>query len=322
MNELYSESAVVQENLLPFIMQYDSSEGQDGFEVWYGQHKEEIASEMLKSGGVLIQGLGIQDLEQFEKLVDVLTKNTLTYVDGNSPRSKLSSKVYTSTEYDKNFHITMHNELSYSHQWPSKIYFSCVKAASKGGETPIADGRKVLEVMNPELVEMIKTKKIKYYRNLHGGGGIGPSWQETFETEDKEEVAKFCQGTKSELEWKADGGLRIIQHHDGIITHPVTGEEVWFNQIDQFHPSHLDTEIYETLMMMYGDDPKELPMYVSFGDDAEITEAMVAEITRSIEEVNTYRSWNEGELLLLDNVLTMHGRAPYEGERRVLVSMS
>jgi alpha-ketoglutarate-dependent taurine dioxygenase len=32
--------------------------------------------------------------------------------------------------------------------------------------------------------------------------------------------------------------------------------------------------------------------------------------------------WSAGDVLILDNMLMMHGRQPYEGERRVLVAMA
>ncbi|WP_281425855.1 TauD/TfdA family dioxygenase [Polymorphospora rubra] len=33
-------------------------------------------------------------------------------------------------------------------------------------------------------------------------------------------------------------------------------------------------------------------------------------------------TWRAGDLLLIDNVLTAHGRRSFEGTRRVLVAMS
>ncbi|CAL9395764.1 hypothetical protein SUDANB6_01355 [Streptomyces sp. enrichment culture] len=31
--------------------------------------------------------------------------------------------------------------------------------------------------------------------------------------------------------------------------------------------------------------------------------------------------WREGDILVIDNVLTAHGRRPFEGTRRILVAM-
>lgn len=64
------------------------------------------------------------------------------------------------------------------------------------------------------------------------------------------------------------------------------------------------------------------PMCVSFGDGSKISKAVVEEILRTTDQVAVALPWKKGDLLMLDNVLTCHGRKPYKGDRKVLVSMS
>lgn len=312
----------IKKDEFPVRIEFENTVSVEDYIQWYQSNKEMLSSYMLEKGGVLINGIDITSLEKFTTVMDATTEKFLDYVDGNSPRTKLSGKVYTSTEYDKKFSITLHNELSYSHRYPSNIYFCCIIAAPVGGETPIADCREVLKAMDPELVKAVKERKVKYIRNLHGGKGMGPSWQDTFETTDKDAVEKFCKETQTEFEWKADGGIKLIQLRDGVISHPVTGEEVWFNQIDQFHPSHLDPDIYEIMMVLYAGKEDELPMNVTFGDDTPVTAEMVKLIGATVDNTAVAKRWQQGDLLLLDNILVSHGRKPYEGDRKVLVSMS
>jgi hypothetical protein len=309
------------EDLFPTTVVFQDKSAIPDFIRWYKENEAELQKILLRSGAILFRGVNIETVVDFEGVMDSISTKFMAYIDGNSPRTKLSSKVYTSTEYDPNHSITMHNELSYSYAWPAKIYFCCITPAASGGETPIADCRKVLAHMNPDLVEEIERKKIVYIRNLNNGGmGFGPSWQDTFETQDKSEVDAFCKKASIQLQWKADGSLKLIQPSQGIIKHPVTGEKVWFNQIDQFHPSHLNAEIYETLMLMYNDEG-ELPMYVTFGDGSKVTEGMVKEIHKTMEQVAVANPWKKGDLIMLDNVLTCHGRRPFKGDRKIVVSM-
>nr|BFF38234.1 hypothetical protein BACY1_00390 [Tenacibaculum mesophilum] len=113
----------------------------------------------------------------------------------------------------------------------------------------------------------------------------------------------------------------MYQNSKGIINHHITGEKVWFNQIDQFHPSHLGEDIFETLNLIC-ESPEEFPMYVTFGDGSEIPSSTVAEIMETIEKVTEYPVWDKGELLVVDNELVCHGRNSFEGDRLVLVAMS
>ena len=287
---------------------------------WYLGSQPILEDILLDKGAILFRGLAIASAPDFEALIAGIVPASLGYKDGNSPRTRLSSRVYTSTEYDASEAITMHNELSYSARWPSRVFFNCQIPASEGGETPIADSRLILKLMPPGIVEEISRRRIRYIRNLHGGQGVGPSWQYTFETEDREEVMRFCRENGTEYEWKEDGGLRLIQYSDGIIAHPRTGEEVWFNQVDQFHPSQLSREVYETLMLLY-EEELDLPMYVTYGDGTTIPEDFITTIRQTTDGLAAASPWEKGDLLMLDNVLCCHGRKPYKGERKILVSM-
>lgn len=313
--------ATIVADQFPVMVSFDEQCSLDDLINYYQEHQSELEKLLLKFGTVVFRQTAISSKEDFEYVMDRISEEFMAYVDGNSPRTKLSGKVYTSTEYDPASHITLHNELSYSAKWPSRLFFTCTLPSETGGETPLADCRQVLEAMDPDLIEEIESKGITYIRNLHGGSGMGPSWQDTFETEDKAVVEEYCKATGVDTQWSEDGSLRLIQESKGIISHPKTGEKVWFNQIDQFHPSHLDPEVYETLMMIYQNE-EELPMFVRFGDGSPISEDKVKHILERIETVVVARPWEKGDLAMIDNVLVAHGRRPFTGKRQVLVSMA
>jgi alpha-ketoglutarate-dependent taurine dioxygenase len=288
---------------------------------YYRENTAYIESSLLQYGAVKFSGVQIASLEDFQYIVDSVSSRFLPYVDGNSPRIKLSGNVYTSTEYDHTQKITMHNELSYSAKWPNKLFFSCLVPAGTGGETLLADSRKIFKIMDRAIVGEVRKRGITYIRNLHGGDGMGPSWQDTFETDDKHQLETYCRSYSIGLEWRENNCVRLIQPAKGIGRHRQTGEELWFNQIDQFHPVQLGEDIYEGLMAVY-EDPADFPMYVRFGDGGEISGDFVREILSTIEKVTIAPVWQKNEFLLIDNELVCHGRNPYSGARKVLVSMS
>lgn len=288
---------------------------------YYLDNKIEIEKQLSRAGAVKFQNVSISSLQDFQDIVNAISNKFLSYVDGNSPRTKLTNNVYTSTEYDNTQKITMHNELSYSARWPNKLFFSCLTPSETGGETLLADSREIVKLMNPEIVDEIQKKGITYIRNLHGGSGMGPSWQDTFETTDEAQVESYCQAYDINYQWHEDGNLRLLQPSKGIINHRITDELVWFNQIDQFHPVHLGEEIYEVMQSTY-DSIEDFPMSVRFGDGTKIEEDLVHEILNTIEQVTIAPVWNRNELLIVDNELVSHGRNSFSGERKVLVSMS
>lgn len=306
-------------NELPLTIRLNDI-SRDAFVTWYHEHKADLEEKLINNGAIKFAGVSIDSLGDFQQIVDSISSRFFNYVDGNSPRLKLSGNVYTSTEYDKRQKITMHNELSYSAKWPNKLFFCCIQPAETGGETLIADSRAILQRMNKSIVSEIEQKGIVYIRNLHGGVGVGPSWQDTFETNDNKVLEDYCKASAIEFEWSENDNLRLKQRSKGIHEHRITREKLWFNQIDQFHPVHLGEDLYAELLTIYS--PDEFPMYVTFGDGSLIDESMVKEILSTIEQVTIAPVWNKNELLIIDNELFSHGRNPYTGERKVLVAMS
>lgn len=310
----------VVESELPFMVELGEMSVSE-FVTYFLEHRQEINRKLITAGAIKFEGVQMDSVDDFQRIVDSVSGKSLNYVDGNSPRTKLTGNVYTSTEYDQSQKITMHNELSYSKRWPNKLFFSCLQPAESGGETLLADSREILDRMDPAIVREIEEKNITYIRNLHSGLGIGPSWQLTFETEHKADVEKYCKALGIDFEWRLNDELRLFQPSRGIIRHRETKEKVWFNQMDQFHPAQLGEEVYEAMAAMYN-DPEDFPMFVKFGNGDEVPEGMVKEILDTIEQVTLALKWKRNQFLMVDNELICHGRNPYTGIRKVLVAMS
>ena len=289
---------------------------------WYQDNKEMISQEMLKSGAILFKGANINTVAKFEEFTGSIASKFRNYLDGNYPRKNLKGHVYISTEYDANYDITMHNELSYSYKWPSMLFLACVIPPGSGGETPLVDSRRIIDVMNPDILKEFERRKIRYIRNLHGGEGMGPSWQETFSTESRTEVETHCENIDIKYTWKDNGGLRLENIRPATRLHPVTGEKVWFNQVDQYHPSHFPKDVYETLILLAEDNEENLPLYVSYGDGGKIPETVIREVIDTINTIVVVRPWNEGDFVMVDNMLAAHGRKAYTGDRKIIVAMA
>jgi alpha-ketoglutarate-dependent taurine dioxygenase len=264
----------------------------------------------------------VSDTADFDRFVRRAGGAPLDYVDGTTPRKKLADGVYTSTEFPARYPISMHNELSYSERWPARLFFACAVASETGGETPLADSRAILRSLDPAVADEFRRRQVRYIRNLHGGRGFGLSWQTAFETQDRERVEEILRGANGTHEWTDQGGLRLSHVRPAVAAHPTTGEAVWFNQAEQFHPSAQAREVYQSMMAIYKGREDLLPQNACFGDGAPFDAEMLDEVRRTYERERVLFPWQVGDLVMIDNVLACHGRMPYTGARKILAAMT
>jgi hypothetical protein len=102
--------------------------------------------------------------------------------------------------------------------------------------------------------------------------------------------------------------------------HPRNGELVWFNHVAFFHVSTLEQNIREGLLATMSE--KDLPANTYYGDGSLIESSVLNEIREAYRKETISFTWEKGDILLLDNMLMAHSRAPYRGQRKILVAMS
>jgi alpha-ketoglutarate-dependent taurine dioxygenase len=284
---------------------------------WASSNREFIQTHLLKHGGILFRNFNIFSPELFEQFVIASSAGLLSYKERSSPRTQISNNIYTSTDYPADQSIFLHNENSYQHTWPLKIFFFCLTPAIQGGETPIADCRKVLDRIDPKIRQRFIEKGWMLVRNFRDG--LSLTWQSVFQTENKDVVENYCRGAGIETRWRGDG-LQTRQARQAVSRHPVTGEMVWFNHAAFFHISTLEPSAQEVLLAGSGEE--ELPNNTYYGDGSPIEISVLEEIREAYRREAVSFSWQEGDLLMLDNMLVAHGRNPYVGRRKILVAMA
>lgn len=280
--------------------------------------RECVSVHLQTTGGVLFRGFPVTSATDFEALVKMATPTLVSYEFGSTPRSQVHNQIYTSTEYPPHQHIPLHNEQAYTTEWPMKIWFYCAQSAEEGGYTPIADSREVFSRIPSRIRDRFVQKKVRYVRNY--GNGLDVPWQKVFNTTDRAVVERYCRLADIACEWKSDGELRTTQVCQAVAAHPRTGETVWFNQAHLFHVTNLEPAVREALLAVVSE--KDLPRQTYYGDGTPIEASVLDEIREVYQSVAVQFAWEEGDVLMLDNMLVAHGRSPFKGPRKILVAMA
>lgn len=310
---------LVDGSLLPLVVNGDAKATPGVLANWAAGNRVQLDDWLHRAGGVLFRGFGLKSAEDFRDVAEAIRPELKAYVGGDSPRSRVADGVYTSTEFPPHLEIGLHNELSYSTWWPERVFFFCREPAVMGGETHIADGRRVLAELDQAVRERFADKGVLYIQHLHdsdGPPGPGKSWQETFETNDPQAVEAHARDGGMDLEW-TESGLRTSIRRFGVIEHSETGEMAWFNQADLWHASMGGAEIWDANS---GDQHPH--HHARYGDGSDIPIADLDAVRAAYRASEVVYPWEAGDVLMLDNRLAMHGRKPFEGKRSVLVTMA
>lgn len=284
---------------------------------WARNNPEFIERSLSEYGGVLFRGFDVNTQDGFQQFLGAISLELMKYAEGATPRTDLGGRIYTSTEYPAEQTIALHNELTYVKTWPMKILFCCLQPAERGGETPIADVRRVLKRISPAVVERFRRKGWMLVRN--SGEGLSLPWQATYHAASRADVENYCRGAGIEFEWRDGDRLRTRQVRPALARHPRTGELVWFNHVAFWHVSSLDARAREAMLDVFA--VEDLPYNTYYGDGSPIEDSVVEELRAAYDAETVAPPWRKGDVLMLDNMLVAHGRRPYAGARRILAAM-
>lgn len=284
---------------------------------WLSDHRDQVEAELFRHAAVLFRGFDVKSVTAFEECAKAISRELFADY-GDLPPEPGGGGAYKSTPYPADETILFHNEGSHTPRWPMKQWFCCMHPPVSGGETPVADCRKVFQSLDGDVVEAFRRKHLMYVRNFTPG--LDVAWQAFFKTEKKSDVEKYCRNQGIDFEWKNDYELRTRHVCPAFARHPHTGEAVFFNQVLLHHISCAPAELRESLLDLYAEE--DLPRNVHYGDGTPIEGDVIEQIREAYWRNAAVFPWQTGDILMLDNMLAAHARNPYQGPRRIIVAMA
>jgi len=288
---------------------------------WVSAHRDELRADLHRYGALLLRSPGKPSYGKpsFDAIVAALSEELVDYRGGAAIRSRVDRTTYTASEYPNDLDIRQHSEFCYSHDWPMLLFFYCDVAPWDRGQTPLTDNRRLMREIPQDIRSEFARRGLLYVR----GYGYNRTWQRSYETGSREEVEAICAAEGRRVEWIGGDQLRTYEERPAIARHPVTGEEVWFNYAHGFHISRMDAGIRAALSTSSADTDDQLwPNNVYWGDGSEIDPATISVVNDVVEACTVQFDWQEGDTLIVDNMLCAHGRRPYTGPRRILLKMA
>jgi alpha-ketoglutarate-dependent taurine dioxygenase len=299
---------------------------------WSRRHAAQIERAMASWGAVLLRGFAIRDTAEFEQVCELFPAFEMGYEGGATARAPIgtSSRVFEATRVPPTVWIMLHQEMAYLRRYPAKLAFFCRVPAQSGGETILGDMRRFTAALPPRLVAELADKGVRYRRNFRGpdseDGRSDPvfnhrSWVDAFYTDDRGQVEAECRARGLDFEWLADGSITTWNTLPGLARHGLDGDTLYFNQLHSQtpHPRWMG-DAWARYREVYCKGVAR-PYDACFGDGTPLPDEEMNAIYDALAEVTLAFPWQSGDVLLVDNLHTAHGRNPFTGQRDVQVAL-
>jgi hypothetical protein len=305
---------------------------------WLTDQRPIIDDVLNDRGAVIVRGFrAIDSAADFDRAVRSVFTGLRDYVGGTSPREQVTGKIMTATSIPAHWSIPLHQEMSYAVDPPDRIAFFCQAPVSgEGGESTLGDMARVLTMLAPEVRERFAGRGLQLRRTLPSEAsapfkpGVKKLWTEAFATTDRDEVEQIAKSRGWEIRWLADDTVQLCQDIlPATKRHPVSGREVWFNQIQVFAPACVlawarrDGRMadWQEIDQARRERPEMLDTIV-YGDGEPISDDDALHIDAVLTAAESPVDLEKSDLVLVDNTHVAHGRKPFTGTRNLLVALA
>ncbi|WP_095147771.1 TauD/TfdA family dioxygenase [Pseudomonas sp. Irchel s3a18] len=283
------------------------------------QCREIIDKSLYEQGAIIFKDLPLHNASDFNAFINQLGYAPFSYNGGIAVRNQVAGHVLMASNEDSRITLAPHNEMAYLLEFPRKLFFFCAREGLEGGEVPISDIRESVKQICPNVLARFRDVGIRYYRNLPRATAINEiGWEETFGTSDKSTIEQIMLEKGYEFVWDKQDRLSYSYVNPAFVTHPDTGEELWFNQVTELHCSY-----WRNHPQFPPDLPDNAyPATTAYGDGTPIPVELITYLRAVLWQPAKAVKMRQGDLLALDNLVIQHGRIGFSGPRQHMVSIT
>ena len=290
-----------------------------------------LTKRLARHGTLLFRGLPIHNANDFSKFAYAFGYKPHEIIGIVVNRPELAPNVAPANESHRSMLIYNHNESPQVPHAPEYVFFYCHKAPDKGGETPISSSlelfyraqREIPEFIN-ELTEKGILSKVVYKieKQYEGGSTLKQAFGKEIQDGDDEatkrakieaQIARYGRGKYTTWEW-TDDGIILTHKLPAIRTQPETNLPTLFTGMAAY---------YKNFRVNAGSARNKVTTQM-YGDGTPIPEKYLEHLAKITDEIRVLHKWQQGDVLVYDNIIAQHGRQPWEGEqsdRVVLASL-
>jgi alpha-ketoglutarate-dependent taurine dioxygenase len=205
--------------------------------------------------------------------------------------------LFTVTGKGFNHGVPLHGELYFQQADPPELlWFYCSVPPAAGGQTLVCDGQALFAALPGYLQRLLAGADLVYLRRMDAA-----VWPAYFGSGDAGEVAARRCSPGMEVTLNDDGSMTTRFRSPAVRMR--CGVPVFINNLLPFALREIHT-------------PAETRAQVRLGNGEALAAADVLEIERIAAPLTAMIDWQAGDILVVDNTRTLHGRAPVLDQQR------
>ncbi|MEM8984364.1 MAG: TauD/TfdA family dioxygenase [Pseudomonadota bacterium] len=299
-------------DVFPVVYQATNTSVTD-FVAWLDQYRVDVLAQAATHGAVLFRGVPVSDDQAFDQIVRAFSVKNFTYKESlsNAVRINRTERVFTANEAPPEASIYLHHEMAQTPIYPGRLFFYCEKAAEELGATPLCRSDKLysaLQQQTPGFLADCERHGVRYSNEMpaedDAGSAQGRSWRSTLSVDSRDAAEDKLKAMGYDWQWLDSGGLLATTPVLPAVRRLPDGRPVFFNQLIAAYRGW-----------------KDPARALSFGDGSPLPAADMEIVCDLAESLTFDLAWQTGDVAVIDNHVVMHGRRPFRGTRRVLVSL-
>lgn len=263
-------------------------------------------------GAILIRTRQPIDSAGAASIADHLFPDEPSFDTGEHPQIEGTGALYRPVPFAPDQTLLWHHENSFNAIFPRVLIFFCRIPAEIGGATTLVDSRLVYANMPAGDVATLASVGIRYRRLCDGYAGR--SWQQLYGTDEPEKARARAADNEEAITIDNDRA-QISALRPAFLSTP--RGLTWFNQLLHWHPAALPADLRQLVRR------GRIAAFRSCetGNGKPIDDELVDRLIAVHREYEFPVAWQAGDILLVDNTVFSHGRAPYRGHREHFVRM-
>jgi alpha-ketoglutarate-dependent taurine dioxygenase len=289
----------------------------DSVDGWIASHRDELLAACADVGAILFREFPLRTADDFDRFIRAFGLPNFPYKESlsNAVRINKTDRVFTANEAPPTVKIFLHHEMAQTPVYPSRLFFFCEHSAETGGATPLCRSDvlwKRLEAELPAFAADCRSKGLRYTNVMPSSNdpnsGMGRSWQSTLATSTRAEAEARLIKLNYSWQWLDNDELRVTTPRLPAVYDLPDGRSTFFNQLI-------------AAFQGWKDDRNDPSKAITFGDGSPLDPSAVRLASQIADELSFDVPWQTGDVALIDNFVTMHGRRPFTGTRKVLASL-